>query len=112
MVLERGFFLLALKNIGAEPAVKVVTKIGGRIVGPDGKTVLNDINLFKMIEFFAPGKEFRVMIGSASAYFASDQPTTLTAAISYSDEGKNEYAETIIHDLAIYRDLPHPVDTT
>lgn len=87
-----------------------MTKIGGRIVGPDGKTVLNDINLFRMIEFFAPGKEFRVLIGSSAAYFASNQPTTFTAEINYSDESENEYAEIITHDLAIYRDLPHPVD--
>ena len=110
MVLEKGCFLLVLKNIGAEPARKVVTKIGGRILGPDGKTVINDLSLFRMIEFFAPAREFRVLVGSSAAYFASNQPTSLTAVITYLDENKNAYEETVTHDLEIYKGLPYPTD--
>lgn len=108
--LERGFFFLVLKNIGDEPAVKVVTKIGGKILGPDGKTPLNGLNLFKSLEFFAPGRDFRVLVGAASAYFSSKQPTTFTAEITYSDQTKKAYSESITHDLTIYKDLPHATE--
>jgi len=98
---------MVLKNIGDEPAVKVVTKIGGKILGPDGKKAVNDLNVFRSLEFFPPGKEFRILVGSAAAYFSSKQPTKFTAVITYSDGNKKGYDETITHDLTIYADLPH-----
>jgi hypothetical protein len=104
--LQRGFFVFVLKNIGAAPAVKVVTKIGGRIIGPDGKTSINDLNIFKGIEFFAPGREFEILVGSSAAYFRANQPSTFTAVITYSDESHEGYSETITHDLMIFKDLP------
>jgi hypothetical protein len=104
--LHRGFFTFVLKNIGSEPALKVVTKIGGKILGPDGKTAINDLNVFRGIEFFAPGREFEILVGSSASYFATDQPTTFTASITYSDESNARYSETITHDLMIYKDMP------
>jgi hypothetical protein len=101
---------MVLKNIGDEPAVKVVTKIGGKIIGPDGMKALNDLNLFRSLEFIPPGKEFCVLVGSAAAYFSTKQPTKFTAIITYSDGSKNSYAETIAHDLSIYADLPHALE--
>jgi hypothetical protein len=108
-VLDRGFFFLVLKNIGEQPATKVVTKIGEKIMGPDGKSDLNGLNLFRVLEFFAPGREFRILVGSATAYFASEQPTKFTAVITYSDQERNNYTETITHDLTVYKDLPYEV---
>ncbi|MDA4134136.1 MAG: hypothetical protein OK441_01020 [Thaumarchaeota archaeon] len=108
-MLDRGFLFLVLANIGDQPATKVVTKIGGKIMGPDGKTELNGLNVFRSLEFFAPGREFRVLVGGAPAYFASGQPTKFTAVITYSDQERNSYIETITHDLTIYKDLPHEV---
>ncbi len=110
MLLERGSFLFVLKNIGDEPALKVATKIGGKILGPDGKIVINDLNIFRGIGFFAPGREFRVLVGPSATYFATNQPMTFTAVISYSDESLATYSETITHDMAIYKDLPQMLD--
>ncbi len=110
MELERGFFFFVLKNIGDEPAVKVITKIGGKILGPDGKKAINDLNVFRRLEFFPPGKELRILVGSAATYFSTKQPAKFTAVIAYSDQGKNGYGETIAHDLAIYADLPHALE--
>ncbi len=107
--LERGFFFLVLKNIGDEPATKVVTKIGGKIIGPDGKTDLNGLNVFRALEFFAPGREIRILVGAAPSYFSSKQPTKFTAVITYSDQQGEGYSETITHDLTIYKDLPQRV---
>jgi hypothetical protein len=109
VALQDGFFFMVLKNIGSEPAVKVTTKIGGKILGPDGKVVINDLNVFRGVEFFAPGKEFRILVSSAAVYFSTKQPTKFTAVVTYSDENKKSYGETIAHDLSIYQDLPHAV---
>jgi hypothetical protein len=108
--LERGFFFMVLKNIGDEPAVKVTTKIGGKMVGPDGKKALNDLNVFRSLEFIPPGREFRILMGSAATHFSTKQPTKFTAVITYSDENKDSYGETISHDLSIYEDLPHRLE--
>ncbi|MDA4115911.1 MAG: hypothetical protein OK442_05090 [Thaumarchaeota archaeon] len=110
MVLERGFFFMVLKNIGDEPAANVVTKIGGKIIGPDGKKTINDLNIFRSLEFIPPGREFRILVGSAQTYFANKQPTKLTAVMTYSDGNKNTYGETISHDLSIYADLPRELE--
>ncbi len=107
MEAEDGFFFMVLKNIGSEPAVKVTTKIGGKILGPDGRIVINDLNIFRGVEFFAPGRVFRILVSSAATYFSTKQPTTFTAVVTYSDENKKSYSETISHDLSIYQDLPH-----
>jgi len=107
---DRGFFFMVLKNIGDEPAAKVITKIGGKIIGPDGKKVINDLAIFRSLEFIPPGKEFRILVGSAATYFSTKQPTKFTAVITYSDENKNNYGETISHDLSIYEDLPHALE--
>jgi hypothetical protein len=108
-VLERGFYFFVLENIGDEPAVRVVTKIGGKIIGPDGKKAINDLAIFRSLEFMPPGKEFRILVGSAATYFSTKQPTMFTAVITYSDSNKNSYDESIAHDLSIYGDLPHEV---
>ncbi|HUI01490.1 MAG TPA: hypothetical protein VLX56_07660 [Nitrososphaerales archaeon] len=108
--LERGFLFLVLKNIGELPATKVVAKIAPEMLGPDGKTPINGINLFTKLAFFAPGKEFRVLVGSAATYFASArQPTTFTAAISYRDQSDKGFSESVTHDLLVYKDIPHSV---
>jgi len=108
--LKRGFFFFALKNIGDEPAFKVITKIGGKITGPDGKKAINDLNLFRSLEFIPPGREFRILVGSAATYFATKQPTKFTAAIEYSDGNKGVYSETIAHDMSIFEDLPQELE--
>lgn len=110
MQLERGFFFMVLKNIGDEPAVKVITKIGGKIVGPDGRKEINGLNVFRGVEFFAPGKEFRILMGSAVTYFSTKQPTRFTVVITYSDQKGKDYNESITHDLTIYEDLPHAIE--
>ena len=101
---------MVLKNIGDEPARKVTTKIGGKIIGPDGKKEINGLNVFRDVEFFAPGKEFRILVGAAATYFSTKQPTRFTAAITYSDRDGRSYSESITHDLSIYEDLPHKVE--
>ena len=101
---------MVLKNIGDEPAVKVVTKIGGKILGPGGKKPINDLNLFRSLEFIPPGKEFRILVGSAATYYSTKQPTKFTAVITYSDGNKKSYGETITHDLTIYGDLPRALE--
>jgi hypothetical protein len=108
--LERGFFFFVLKNIGGEPATDVVTKIGGKIVGADGRQEINSLNIFRGVAFFAPGREFRILVGSATNYFATNQLTKFTAVITYSDQAGKSYSEDISHDLTIYKDLPHSVD--
>jgi hypothetical protein len=99
-----------LENIGNEPAVNVSTKLGPKILGPDGKTEINTLNVFRSVAFFAPAKRFRIFLGYSTAYFAADQPTTFTAVITYSDQSGNHYSESITHNLDIYQDMPHGVE--
>ncbi len=107
---ERGLFFLLLRNIGSEPAVNVVTKFGPRILGPDGKKEINGIGLFRGVAFFPPGKQFRVLLGAAAAYFSTKQPTKFPVSVTYQGENGKGYSEVINHNLEIYRDLPQEAE--
>ena len=68
---------------------------------------MNELGLFRNIEFLAPGREIRTLLDSSAAYFAREEPTTLTATISYRTPGGEEREGTVAHDLAIYQELAY-----
>jgi hypothetical protein len=104
---ERGMLFIAMSNIGGESALKVTTKLDRRIMGLGGRKDMNNLKIFKGVQFFAPGKEVRFLLDSAHSYYSRRQPTKFTAEISYSDVSGKKYKENITHDLAIYKDLPY-----
>ena len=83
-----------------------MTKFGSSIVGPDGKKAINGLSVFRGVSFFAPGKTFRIFLGSAATFFATKQPTKFAVQVTYSGENGKNYSEVINHNLEVYRDLP------
>ena len=61
--------------------------------------------LFRKLEYLAPRKAIEVFLDRSADYFARDEPTTLTAAISWRTSAGVRRRTTIVHDLEIYRDL-------
>ena len=51
------------------------------------------------------GKQITQLVDHADAYFQREEPTRLTATITYADRAGRRYSEVIPHDLDIYRDL-------
>lgn len=103
---EKGLFFIAIKNIGSGAAFGVVPRFDRKIVGFGGMKEVNNMNIFKGIEYMPPEKEIRFLLDSATSYFARKQPTQFSVQISYKDSSKRTYRERIRHNLEIYRDIP------
>ena len=64
-----------------------------------------DLPLFRNIEFLAPSRSICTLLDSSAAYFARQEPEQITATASYSDRSGQKFSSTMLHDLAIYRDI-------
>jgi hypothetical protein len=66
---------------------------------------MDRLALFRKLEFLAPHKSIEVFLDRSASYFARDEPTQLTAALSWRTLDGDRHSSTVHHDLEIYRDL-------
>jgi len=104
-----GLLFISLRNIGVRPAYSVKTRLSPSFKGLDGTQEFNGLPIFDNIEFFAPAKEIRFLLDSASAYFARQEPVAIAAQLSYRDDQGSEFQSVIRHNLEIYRSLAYLV---
>ena len=105
VVFQRGLMFLVLENVGDLPAHSVRVKFGERFSGVGGAKRIDRLALFRKLEFLAPWKSIEVFLDRSADYFARDEPTQLTAVISWRTPEGERRRTTIVHDLEIYRDL-------
>ena len=104
-IFDDGLFYIAVKNIGVRSAYKVSTQFDQEIRGVAGEKMISDLALFKCIEFLPPQKEIRTFLDSSAAYFDRNEPLIISTRITYQDSRKRRYANTIDHNLEIYKDI-------
>jgi hypothetical protein len=102
---EDGMLFVAVQNIGSHPALRVHVAFDPPFKGLGGAVSIPDLALFRNIEFLAPSRSIRTLLDSSAAYFARQEPEQITATTSYSDRSGHKFSCTILHDLAIYRDI-------
>jgi hypothetical protein len=107
-IFDEGVLFVAVDNIGERPALEVSVRFQPAFCGAGGVSV-PALPLFRNIEFLAPRKSIRTILDSSAEYFGRGEPTRIEARIAYSDAGGNRYADTIRHDLEIYRDIAYLV---
>jgi len=105
VVFRHGLLFLVLANTGGRPALAVRVKLDAPLTGVGGTKRLDRLALFRKLEFLAPGKSIEVFLDRSDAFFARDEPTRLTAAITWRTPAGERRSTTIVHDLEIYRDL-------
>jgi hypothetical protein len=105
IVFDRGLLFLVIENIGERPAHGVRIKFDKPFGGVGGTKKMQRLALFRRLEFLAPHKSIEVFLDRSASYFARDEPTQLTAEISWRTSGGERRSSTIHHDLEIYRDL-------
>ncbi|HEX7222495.1 MAG TPA: hypothetical protein VF231_04555 [Candidatus Limnocylindrales bacterium] len=105
VVFDRGLLFLVVENIGDRPAYGVRVKFGERFTGVGGAKRIDRLALFRKLEFLAPGRSIEVFLDRSASYFARDEPTRLTAAVSWRTADGERHRTTIVHDLEIYRHL-------
>lgn len=112
---EDGMLLVAVQNIGLHPAPGVHVAFDPPFQGLGGAVSIPELPLFRNIEFPAPSRSIRTLLDSSAAYFARKEPEQITATASYSDRSGRKFSGTMLHDLAIYRDIaliPEPERTS
>lgn len=109
VLFEEGNLFLALRNIGARPALSVRTQLKPAFKGLGGAEDYTRMPVFRNIEFLGPGREIRMLLDAAGAYFARDEPTAIAAVLTYADDAGQKYETRVRHDLEIYRSLPYLV---
>src|ERR1700730_18105614 len=102
---EDGMLFVAVQNIGSQPAQRVHVAFDPPFKGLGGASSTPELPLFRNIEFLGPSRSIRTFLDSSAAYFARQEPERISATISYSDRSGHEFSCTILHDLAIYRDI-------
>jgi hypothetical protein len=105
VVFDRGLLFLVVENIGDRPAHSVRIKFEQPFSGVGGTRKLHRLALFRKLEFLAPRKPIDVFLDRSASYFAREEPTRLTAAISWRTAEGTRRSTTVHHDLEIYRDL-------
>jgi hypothetical protein len=102
---EHGLLFIVLRNIGSASAYDVVTRFDQPFRGLGGRKDISCIALFRSLQFIPPGKQFTQLVDHIDAYFRREEPTRITASITYADRDGRRYTEAVPHDLEIYRDL-------
>ena len=105
IVFDRGLLFLVVENIGDLPAHSVRVKFDKPFSGVGGTKKMQRLALFRKLEFLAPRKSISVFLDRSASYFAREEPTQLTAAVSWRTSAGERRSSTIHHDLEIYRDL-------
>jgi hypothetical protein len=105
VVFDRGLLFLVVENLTDRPAHAVRIKFDKPFSGVGGTKQMQRLALFRKLEFLAPYKAIEVFLDRSASYFARDEPTQLTAAISWRTPEGARRSATVHHDLEIYRDL-------
>jgi len=105
VVFDRGLLFLVVENLTDRPAHAVRIKFDKPFSGVGGTKQMQRLSLFRKLEFLAPYKAIEVFLDRSASYFARDEPTQLTAAISWRTPEGARRSATVHHDLEIYRDL-------
>jgi hypothetical protein len=105
VLFDRGLLFLVLANTGDRPAHAVRVKFEQGFTGLGGAKRIDRLALFRKLEFLAPRKSIEVFLDRSASYFTREEPTQLTAAISWRTSAGERRSSTINHDLEIYRDL-------
>lgn len=107
VVFEDGLLFLTLANLGDAPAHGVRVRFEEPFTGLGGTRRIDRLSLFRKLEFLAPQREIRAFVDRGAAYFARDEPTALTARVSWRTPDGARRSQQIRHDLDVYRDLAY-----
>ena len=105
LVFDHGLLFLVLENLGDRSAHSVRVKFDRPFSGVGGAKRIDRLALFRKLEFLAPYKSIEVFLDRSASYFARDEPTELTAAISWRTPEGARRRTTVHHDFEVYRDL-------
>lgn len=106
---DDGALYVVVANNSDRAVTSVRVTFDPPLTGLGGTKAMNRLALFRHLEFLAAWKEIRTLLDSSAAYFARDEPTRVTAKVSFRDADGRQHRREIVHDLSVYRDLAYRV---
>jgi len=104
---DHGLLFLVLENLGDEPAHAVRVRFQGPLTGLGGERRIDRLQIFRRLEFLAPGGHIRVFLDRSALFFGREKETAFTVRVAWRTERDARRSRTIRHDLAAYRDFPY-----
>lgn len=103
ILFDSGLFYISVQNIGNQPAHRVRITFDQPIPGIDEQPV-NDLNLFRHLEFLPPAKALNTFLNRADLYFQAEAPARFEVTVDFRDAQNKKFQNKIKHDLSIYED--------
>ena len=100
-----GQLYIVIENIGDGSAYDVVTKFNKKILGMQKTKNISSLSIFDSLKFLPPKKKIKIFVDSFQTYILSKQPLKIKVNISFKNKLKQDFKNSIIHDLSIYEDL-------
>lgn len=99
-----SLFYLVLENHGDDPALDVKTGFDRPLGVERNEADLSELPAFTEVPYMVPGKTVEVFFGTATELLPKDRDAgEVTATVTYRDTDGRRYADTVTHDLEIYR---------
>jgi hypothetical protein len=101
-----GLLYVSVENIGTMPAYKISVEFDKKMIGIDGEKEISALNMFRDMAFLPPQKKIRAFVDTFPSYVARKQPMTVQVTITFHGRDGRKFANSIVHNLSIYQDLP------
>jgi hypothetical protein len=108
---DANAFVIAVRNIGDEPAGRVRVTFEPGFRGLGGTVDIPALPVFRRLTFLAPGREIRIFVDAVNAYLGRrkpEEPRNIRVTVTYGDASRRRYRARIRHDLGIWENLPRP----
>jgi hypothetical protein len=101
---DDGVLHVVLHNAGNRPATRVRVTFDPVIPVPGGRSI-DEIGMFRHLDYLAPGRSIRVPVDHIAAIAARQGPLVVRATAAYRGPGRR-YRTIVRHDLRAWLDLP------
>lgn len=106
---EQDLLYIVVANVGSSSAHRVFVKFDKEIKDFRGIR-MSGMDIFRKLEFLAPGRKIRLFVDSYSRYIKRKQPLQLRFSLTYFDRMNLSYSDTIRHNLGIFKGLVHNIE--
>ena len=106
VVFEDGLLYLELANLSDRPALDVSCVFDPELVDLQGRDV-SKLALFSRVEFLGPARRIRTLLDSTAGYFAREGASRFTVVAEFERPDEKRRSTTVLHDLAVYRELAY-----
>jgi hypothetical protein len=108
---KEDLLYMVIANVGSSSAHKVSIEFDKEITDFRGRR-LSQLDVFSHLEFLAPGKKIAFFVDDLAKYIKRKQPLRIGFSIAYFDRNGESRRDFIRHNLAVFKDLVVPGESS